>query len=205
MITKEELLEDDEILLIIDASERYFRYAKCFSAQQAARIPAHKSWDHQIPLQDLNAKIPTGAIYKTTREEDEALRKYLQENIPTGKVRRSCSAAAAPSLFVCKKDGSLRLCVDYRARNRLTMANKYPLQLISEILDKTRGGKWFIRLDLKNGYNLIRIAAGEEWKTAFHNKEGLFEYTVIPFGLTNALASFQDMMNAILKDFEECI
>ena len=73
MITKEELLEDDEILLIIDASERYFRYAKYFCAEQAARLPEHKSCDHQILLHDPNARIPTGATYKTTWEEDEGL------------------------------------------------------------------------------------------------------------------------------------
>ena len=150
------------ILLIIDISKRYSRYTECFSAEQAARLPEHKSWDHQIPLQDPNAKIPTGAIYKTTWEEDEALCKYLQENIPTGKVRRSRSTAAAPILFVCKKDGSLRLCIDYRALNYLTILNKYLLPHMSELLNKTRGGKWFIRLDLKNGYNLIRITAGDE-------------------------------------------
>ena len=87
-----------------------------------------------------------------------------------GKAPRSSSTAAAPLLFVRKKDGSLRLCVAYRALNRLTIPNKYPLPLISELLDKTRGGKWFTRLDLKNGYKLIRIAAGDEWKTAFHTK-----------------------------------
>ena len=162
MIIEEEPLEDGEILLIIDASEQYSRYAKCFSAQQAARLPKQKSWNDQIPLQDPNAKIPTGAIYKTRWEEDEALRKYLQENIPTGKVRQSHSAAAAPILFVHKKDGSLRLCVDYRALNRLRISNKYPLPLISDLLDKTRSGKWFTRLDLKNRYNVIRIAAGDE-------------------------------------------
>ena len=112
---------------------------------------------------------------------------------------------AAPILFVCQKDGSLRLCVDFRALNHLTIPNKYPLPLISELLDKTRGGKWFTRLDLKNGYNLIRIAAGDEWKTAFRTKQGLFEYTVMPFGLTNAPASFQEIMYAIFKDMEECI
>ena len=79
LIMEEEPLEDGEILLIIDASERYSRYAQYFSAEQAARLPEDRSWDHQIPLQDSNAKIPTGAIYKTTWEEDEALRKYLQE------------------------------------------------------------------------------------------------------------------------------
>ena len=120
-------------------------------------------------------------------------------------VRRSRSTAAAPILFVRKKDGSLKLCVACRALNRLTIPNKYPLPLISELLDKTRGGKWFTRLDLKNGYNLIRIAAGEEWKTAFRTKQGLFEYAVMPFGLTNAPASLQEMMDTIFKDMEGCI
>ena len=109
---EEEPLEDGEILLIIDASERYSRYAQCFSAEQAARLPEHKTWDHEIPFKDQNAKAPMGPIYKTTWEEDEALQKYLDENLPTGKVRRSRSASASPILFVKKKDGSLRLCVD---------------------------------------------------------------------------------------------
>ena len=77
------------------------------------------------------------------------------------------------------------------------MANMFPLPLISELVDKARGRKWFTRLDLKNGYNLIRIAEGDEWKTGFGTKEGLFEYTVMPFGLTNATASFQQMMDKI--------
>jgi hypothetical protein len=201
----EEPLEDGEIVLIIDASERYSRYAQCFSAEQAARLPEHKPWDHEIPLQDPKAKIPTGAIYKTTWEEDEALQRYLDENLPTAKIRRSRSATGAPILFVRKKDGSLRLCVDYRALNRLTVPNKYPLPLIAEMLDKTRGGKWFTKLDLKNGYNLIRIAPGDEWKTAFRTKKGLFEYTVMPFGLTNAPATFQEMMDTVFKDMEGCI
>ena len=126
-------------------------------------------------------------------------------NIPTGKLRRSRSAAAAPILFVRKKDGSLRLCIDYRALNRLTIPNEYALPLISELLDKTRGGKWFTRLDLKNGYNLIRIAAGDEWKTAFRTKQELCEYTVMLFGLTNAPASCQKIMVTIFKDMEGCI
>ena len=99
-------------------------------------------------------------------------------------------------------DGSLRLWVAYRAVNSLTMPNKYPLPLISELLDKTRCGTWFTWLDLKNGYHLMMIATGDEWKTAFCTKQGLFEYTVMPFGLTNAPASFQEMMDTIFKDME---
>ena len=143
LILEEKPLEDGEILLIIDKSERYFRCAQCFSAKQAARLPEHTSWDHQIPLQGPNAKIRTGAIYKTTWEGDNALRKYLQDNISTGKVWRSCSATAAPILFVPKKDRSLRLCIDCGDQNCLTMSYKYLLPLISELLDKIRSGKWF--------------------------------------------------------------
>ena len=126
-------------------------------------------------------------------------------NLPTGQVRRSRSATGAPILFVRKKDGSLRLGVDYRGLKRLTIANKYPLPLISELLNKTRGGKWFTRLDLKNGFNLIRVAAGHEWKTAFRTKKGLLEYTVMRFGLTNTPAIFQEMMETIFKDQEGCV
>ena len=164
-------LEDGEIVLIIHDRERYSGYATSFSSQQAARLPEHKPGDHEIHVQDPHVKIPTGAVYKTTWEEDEALQKYLDENLPTGKVRRLRSATGAPILFVCQKDGFLRLVFDYRALNRLTIPNKYPLPLISELLDKTRGGKWFTRLDLKNGFNLMRVAAGHEWKTAFRTKK----------------------------------
>ena len=138
---KEEPLEDVDILLIIDLSERYSHYAECFSAEQAARLPEHKSWDHHIPLQDPHAKIPIGTIYHNPWEVDEALHKYLQENIPTRKVRRTSSAAAAPILFVRNKDGSLRLCFDYRALNCLTILNKYPLPMISKLLDDKKRRK----------------------------------------------------------------
>ena len=135
-----EPMVDGEVLLIIDVRERYSRYAQVFSAEQAARLLEHKSWDHQIPLIDPNVKIPTGVIYKTTWEEDEALLQYLQSETPIGKVRHFCSTTGAPILFVRKKDGSLRICVDYWALNCLTIPNKYPLPLISELLDKTKGG-----------------------------------------------------------------
>jgi len=196
---------DGDVLLILDVRERYNHYAQVFSAEQAARLPEHKAWDHQIPLIDPHVKIPTEAIYKTTWEEDEALQNYLNSEVPTGKVHHSRSSTSAPILFVRKKHGTLRICVNYRALNRLTIPNKCPLPLISELLDKTKGGKLFIRLDLKNGYNLLRIAVGDEWKTVFRTKKGLFEYTVMPFGLMNAPASFQEMMDTIFKDVEGCV
>ena len=125
--------------------------------------------------------------------------------MPTRKVTCARSATPAPIQFIHKKDKSLSLCMDYRSLNRLTIPNKYPLWLISELFDTTIGEKWFIRLDLKNMYNLIRIAAGDKWKTAFHTKQGLFGSTVMPFGLINTCASFQEMLDAIFKVMQGCI
>ena len=94
------------------------------------------------------------------------------------------------------------MCVDYRALNKLTIPNRYPLPRIYDLQEKVKVATWFTRLDLKNGYNLIRIKPGDEWKTAFKTKLGLYEYTVMPFGLMNACSSFQEMMDEILQDLD---
>jgi hypothetical protein len=100
---------------------------------------------------------------------------------------------------VKKKDGSLRLVVDYRGLNKITIRNRYALPLISTLLERLSGAKYFTMLDLRGAYNLVRIRPGDEWKTAFQTRYGHFEYSVI--GLTNALAVFQHMVNDIFRDF----
>jgi len=117
-----------------------------------------------------------------------------------GKIRRSSSPLGAPILFVPKADGTLRLCVDYRGLNKITIKNKYLLPLMSELRSRLGKATIFTKLDLKNGYYLIRMAEGEEWKTAFKNRYGLYEYTVIPFGLYNAPSTFQSMINDVFRD-----
>src|SRR5205814_3307007 len=97
--------------------------------------------------------------------------------------------------------GSLRLCVDYRGLNRVTIKNRYPLPLISEMLDRLRSGKVFTKIDLRGAYNLVRIRPGDEWKTAFRTRYGHFEYSVMPFGLTNAPATFQALINDTLREY----
>ena len=195
-------LEVGKILLIINTSEQYSHYTLYYSAKQAARHHECKSQNHWIPLQDLNTKITTGAICRTTLKEDEGLEKYLQENIPTGKVQRSYCATGALILIVLKKNESLRLYVYYSALNRFIIPNQYPLSLISDLCNKTSGVKWFTRLDLKNWYNLIRMATGDEWKMVFRTKQGLFKYTVMPFGLTKSPALFQEMIGTMFIDIE---
>jgi hypothetical protein len=117
-----------------------------------------------------------------------------------GKIVRSNSPAAAPILFVPKPDGSLRLCIDYRGLNKITIKNRYPLPLMNELRDRLGRAKFYTKLDLKNGFYLLRIAKGDEWKTAFRCRYGLYEYTVMPFGLCNAPASFQSMINDVFRD-----
>jgi len=119
----------------------------------------------------------------------------------TGKIRRSTSPAGSPILFVPKPNRKgLRLYVDYRALNRITFPNRYPLPLMQELQDRVQGAKWFTKLDLKNGFNLILIREGDEWKTAFRTRYGLYEFQVMPFGLTNAPSTFQDLMNHVFSD-----
>ena len=162
-------------------------------------LPKHQPWDYTILLQE--GKQPTfGPVYSCSEKELQALHKYLDENLAKGFIRESSSPAGYPILFVPKKNGKLRLCVDYRKLNDVTIKNRYPLPRIDEIMDCINGAQRYTKLDLQGAYNLVRIAQGEEWKTAFRTKMGLYEYLVMPMGLTNAPASFQALMNHVLRD-----
>jgi len=107
---------------------------------------------------------------------------------------------ASPVFFIKKKDGSLRLVQDYRMLNEMTVKNKYPLPLIPELINQLRGAKYFTKLDVRWGFNNVRIKEGDEWKAAFRTNRGLFEPLVMFFGLTNSPATFQKMMNEIFID-----
>ena len=175
-------------------------YLDVFKKSNSDKLPEHGAYDHAIPLDD-NAQPKFGPIYSLSEVELKALDNYLKENLKKGFIRPSTSPAGSPILFVKKSDGSLRLCVDYRQLNKLTKKNRYPLPLIQESLDRLKEARWFSKIDLRAAYNLIRIATGDEWKTAFRTRYGLYEYLVMPFGLTNAPASFQNLINDTLRDF----
>ena len=144
---------------------------------------------------------PYGPIYSLSEPELKVLKDYIDENLAYGFICHSSSPAGSPILFVKKKDGSLCLCVDYRGLNKITIKNHYPLPLINELLDQLSKAKVFTKIDLRGAYNLVRIAPGEEWKTAFRTRYGHYEYTVMPFGLCNAPATFQHFMNNVLSDY----
>lgn len=180
--------------------QEYETFEDVFNKVAAEVLPAHRKFDCDIPLQD-GAKVPFGKIYDLSQEESTTLKEYIDENLAKGFIRRSHSPGGAPCFFVKKKDGSLRLCIDYRGLNKVTIKNRHPLPLISEIIRTISKAKIFTALDLRGAYNLVRIAKGEEWKTAFRTKFGHFEYCVMPFGLTNAPAIFQGLMQEIFHDY----
>ena len=129
------------------------------------------------------------------------MRNYITESLASGIIRPSSSRVAAGFFFVAKKDGSLRLCIDYRQLNSITVKNKYPLPLLSSTFEPLLHATVFTKLDLRNAYHLVRIREGDEWKTGFNTHLGHFEYLVMPFGLTNAPAVFQTLVNDLLRDF----
>ena len=187
---------EDISLRLIDY---YKDYADIFSEEKIHALPEHGKYDHKIELQP-GTTPPFGPIYPLSESELRVLRKYLDEMLADGKIVRSTSPAAAPILFVPKPDGTLRLCIDYRGLNKITIKNRYPLPLMNELRDRLGKAKFFTKLDLKNGFYLLRIAKGDEWKTAFRCRYGLYEYTVMPFGLCNAPSTFQSMINDVFHD-----
>jgi len=136
-----------------------------------------------------------------SRTELQTLKEWLEENLSKGFIRASSSPTASPILFVKKTDGSLRLCVIYRGLNAGTIKNRYPLPLLQETLMRLSNAKYFTTLDIRGAYILVRMAEGEEWKTAFRTRYGLFESLVMPFGLTNAPSDFQALINDVLRAY----
>jgi hypothetical protein len=175
----------------------YHRFLPLFSEAEANKLPPHRPYDHRIPLKE-DFTPPFRPIYPLSRTELEALRKWLNENLSKGFIRASSSPAGPPILFVKKSDRSLRLCVEYRGLNEGTIKNRYPLLLLHKTLLYLQKAQYFTKLDIHGVYNLVRIAEGEEWKTAFRTRYGLFESLVMPFGLTNAPASLQHFINDVL-------
>ena len=121
----------------------------------------------------------------------------LEELQAQGFIRRSHSPWGAPVLFVKKKDSTLRMCIDYRELNKVTIRNRYPLPRIDDLFDQLQGAKWFSKIDLRSGYHQLRVRDSDISKTAFLTHYGSFEFLVMPFGLTNAHAVFMDLMNQI--------
>jgi len=171
-------------------------FRSVFAKEDFDILPEHRKWDHAIELIP-GAEPKSSKVYPLSPLEQAELDAFLEENLCTGRIRPSKSSIAAPVFFIKKKDGLLRLVQDYRVLNAVTVKNRYPLPLISELVSQLRGAKYFTKLNIRWGFNNVRIKPGDEWKAAFHTNRGLFELLVMFFGMTNSPATFQTMMNDI--------
>lgn len=174
------------------------QYDDVFPKDLPKQLPPHRSIDHKIELVP-GSTPPSRPVYRMSPAELDELKKQLTELLDHGFIRPSKSPYGAPVLFVKKKDGSIRMCIDYRMLNKITIKNKYPLPRVDELLDRLQGAKWFSKIDLRSGYHQIRISEGDIEKTAFRTRYGHYEFLVLPFGLTNAPATFMRLINDILN------
>jgi hypothetical protein len=153
----------------------------------------------------IELKPGTAPIYKTpirmTTPELAKLKEHIRELLEKGFIYPSSSPWRAPAIFVLKKDGTQRLCVDYRALNEVTVKNKYPLLRIDDLFDQLHGACVFSKIDLRSGYHQLKVRECDILKTAFVLRYGLYEFTVMSFGLTNALAYFMYMMNKVFMEY----
>ena len=177
-----------------------FRHFKdVFSKEKAERMPTRKPFDHAVNLEE-GARPTRSPIYPISPKERGALKEFLDENLRKGYIQKSNSEYAAPFFFAKKKDGGLRPIQDYRKLNKITIKDKFPLPLSQQLLDHLSGASVFSTLDLRWGYENVRIREGDEKKLAFVTEFGLYEPTVMFFGMCNAPATFQRMMNEIFHD-----
>lgn len=183
----------------------YHQFADVFSKFKATQFPPHRPGDCAIELLP-NMSPPKSKVYPLSLPETQAMENYIEEALASGYIRPSTSPAAAGFFFVEKKDGGLRPCIDYRGLNSVPVKYRYPLPLVPSALEQLREAHIYSKLDLRSAYNLIRIRAGDEWKTAFLTTRGHYEYLVMPYGLANSPSVFQSFINEIFHDLlNKCV
>jgi hypothetical protein len=163
-------------------------------------LPPEREIEFSIDLMP-GAQPISVAPYRMSPVELRELKSQLEELLRKHFIRPSVSPWGAPVLLVKKKDGTMRLCIDYRQLNKVTIKNKYPLPRIDDLLDQLKGATVFSKIDLRSGYHQIRIRSSDVSKTAFRTRYGHYEFLVMPFGVTNAPAIFMDYMNRIFQPY----
>src|SRR6201996_6875418 len=180
--------------------EEYQAFASVFSEEEAQRFPPSRSWDHAIDFKPGAPDAINCSVYPMMRTEDKALDDFLDEQLAKGYIHPSISPYALSFFFIKKKDDKLRPVQDYRKINQWTVRNQYPFPLIATLICDLGGASIYTKLDIRWGYNKVRIKKGDEHKAAFKTRRGLYEPTVMFFGLTNSPATFQAMMNALYRE-----
>jgi hypothetical protein len=162
-------------------------------------LPPKRDIDFSINLMPGAAPV-SKTPYRMSTPELKELQMQLEELLKKGYIRPSVSPWGAPVLFVKKKDGTLRLCIDFRQLNKVTIKNKYPLPRIDDLFDQLKDARIFSKIDLRSGYHQVRIRDEDINKTSFRTRYGHYEFTVVPFGLSNAPVVFMCLMNGVFRN-----
>ena len=170
-----------------------------FGKVESERMSVRKVWDHAIDLNN-DFKASKARVYPLSRNEKEEVQKFVNEHLKKGYIRSSKSPQTSPVFFVGKKDGGKCMVIDYRRLNKQTVKNNYPLPLITDLVNSMGNKRVFTKINLQWGYNNVRIKEGDKWKAVFTTYIGLYKLVVMFFGMTNSSATFQGMMNKILRD-----
>ena len=190
---------EDEVRPDLDLPLVVCEYADVFP-DELPGLPPYRVADFGIELHPGTSPISM-TPYRMAPIELQKLRVQLHELLDKGIIRPSTSPWSAPVLFAKKKDKTLRLCIDYRQLNKVTIKNRYPLQRIDDLFDQLRGARVYSKIDLRTSYHQLRVRDTDIPKTAFRTRYGHFEFTVMPFGLTNAPATFMDLMHKIFQPY----